>query len=208
MTMTSRNDVGGGGGDSTAGSIDDERPTVPRRRRLPLPAGVVLALCIFLPALRVCGSPTYPITMPPFWSPYVLGALVAVMAAARTPRGMRAARVAISAIVVLTALGFGVLLVGSHQAQPIAVGMFAFAVAFVVVSRRGEPELRAAHATIGVGVGCAPWFALLAFDPDGMWGAWISLAASLALVVGGLEWRRQLRLARVDPVPRAIARTA
>lgn len=206
--MTSRNDVTDGGGDSTPVLDDDERPTVARRRRLPLPAGVVLALCIFLPALRVCGSPTYPITMPPFWSPYVLGALVAVMAAARSPRVMEGVRVAISVIVVLTALGFGVLTIGTIEGSPIGLALFAFAVVFVAIARHGEPELRAAHATIGVGVGCTPWFALLAFDPDGMWGAWISLGASLALIVGGLEWRRQVRLARVDPVPRAIARTA
>jgi hypothetical protein len=201
--MTTRNDTTAGGGDST----DGERPTS-ARRRLALPGGVVLALCIFLPALRVCGSPTYPITMPPFWSPYVLGALVAVMAIARTPRGLRATLIAVAVIYVLNLIGWGVVTMSTLEGAPIGLGMLVLAGAFIALTRRGELELRAAHATLLVGLACTPWFALLAFDPDGMWGAWVSLGASLALVIAGLEWRRQVRLARTEPVPRAIARDA
>jgi len=204
--MTTRNDSGTSGGELTP----DMTPTVPRRKRLALPFGVVLALCIFMPALRVCGTPTYPISMPPFWSPYVLGALVAALAAARTRGGMRGLVIAIASVVAVTAFGWGVVAMSSIEGAAIGVAILAFGVAFVVTVRKGPVEERAARATIGVGIMCTPWFTLLAFDPDGMWGAWVSLVASLALIFAGLDWRRRLRLARADQdaIPRAIARAA
>ena len=190
-----------GGGDST-----DDRPRTARRARgLALPTGVVLALCIFLPALRVCGSPTYPITMPPFWSPYLLGVGIAWLAGARTLRGAAAALVFVKALIVLTAVGWGVVAASSMEGLPIGLAFFAIGALFLAVTRRGPIEERAARATIGAAVICTAWFATLAFDPDGMWGAWISFGASLALVVLGLEWRRRARLERDEPVPRAIA---
>ncbi len=190
-----------GGGDSTG-----DRPRTARRARgLALPTGVVLALCIFLPALRVCGSPTYPITMPPFWSPYLLGVGVAWLAGARTLRGAAAALIFVKALIALTAVGWGVIACWSSDGVPFGAGFLGIGALFLAATHRGPFEERAARATIGTGAICTAWFAALAFDPDGMVGAWISFGASLALVVLGLEWRRRARLDRDEPVPRAIA---
>jgi hypothetical protein len=184
----------------------DERPASTRRlRRLALPTGIVLALCIFAPALRVCNSPAYPIAMPPFWSPYLLGIGIAWLAGARTLRGAAAALVFVKVLIVLSTVGWGVLAVWSVEGLPIGIAFFGFCAAFLALTRRGPFEERAARATIGVGLACTAWFALIAFDPDGLWGAWVSFGASLALSVLGLEWHRRARLDRDDPVPRATA---
>jgi hypothetical protein len=193
-----------GGGDSTS-----DRPRTARRARgLALPAGVVLALCIFLPALRVCGSPTYPIAVPPFWSPYVLGVGVAWLAGARSLRGAAAALVFVKVVMLLTVVGWGVVASASLDGLPFGLAFFAIGALFFAVTHGGPVEERAARATIATGVLCTAWFAMIAFDPDGMIGAWISFGASLALVVLGLEWRRRARLERDEPVPRARAKMA
>jgi hypothetical protein len=206
MTTISRNSATEGGEGSTGG----ERPTVARRqRRFALPAGVVLAVCIFLPALRVCGTPTYPIQMPMFWSPYLLGFAVALLAGARTLRALRPALIMIEIVMGLTVLGYGTAsLFGGGEGVGIAFVIAAVGAGFFKLVRWGGPEDRAAHATIAIGVICTPWFALIAADPEAMFGAWISLAASIGVIAAGLEWRRELRAARREAFPRAIAHAA
>lgn len=56
--------------------------TTTRRRvpRLSIPGGLLLALCLFLPAVRGCDKPVYPYELPLAYGPYVFGLLAALMA--------------------------------------------------------------------------------------------------------------------------------
>jgi len=182
-----------------------DAPTVARRqRRFALPTGLVLAVCIFLPTVRVCGSPTYPISMPPFWTPYLLGIGVAILGGARTLRGVRTGQIFVEVVMAISCLGWGVAaLFGGREGVMAAIVIGSIGAAFFRIARWGTREERAAHLTIFCGLLCTPWFALWAFDADGMFGAWVSLCASIAIFFAGLEWRRELRNKRVDPVPRA-----
>jgi hypothetical protein len=184
-------------------------PACRRQRRLALPAGVVLALCVFLPALRVCGSPTYPVEIPPAWPPYLLGAIVAAMALSRRLETLRGWTTVALLIGAGTGGAFGLIAAWGGRGEGLAWGLGLWLVGglfvWLIVRGRGIEE-RAARTVIGVGALCTPWFALLAFDPDGMIGARVSLAASVALIIAGVEWRRELARARDWPVPPARAR--
>ncbi len=48
-----------------------------RAHLLTIPSGVVLFVCLFLPAATSCDDPITPLELPPFWWPYVIGAIVA-----------------------------------------------------------------------------------------------------------------------------------
>lgn len=192
---------------TTAGEPSTDRGGVPprRSRRLfALPSGVVLVVAIFLPLVKVCDDPAYPIQVPFVWGPYVLGGLIIAMALVRTDRALRALVITAQAIVALQWGGFGIAIL-DDDAAPWGLLLLVTVVAFWFGTRRGDPEVRAANAVIGSGLVCVPWFALFAFDKDGMWGAWVSLGAALAVIASGLEWRRERRLAQLDPVPIARA---
>src|SRR5439155_15369868 len=97
------------GAPTSGAPTDADTPTVARRqRRLALPTGILLAVCLFLPTVRVCGSPTYPITVPPFWTPYLLGIGVAILGGARTLRGLRVGLIFVDVVMGLSVGGWGV----------------------------------------------------------------------------------------------------
>lgn len=170
-----------------------------------LPSGVMLALAIFLPLVQVCDHPAYPIQYPVFWGPYVLGALVIAMALCETTRGLRALVVAAQVVVALQWGGWGVVAIGGGDASGPAWGVLLIGavVAFWYATRRADAEKGGANATIAIGAVCVPWFALFVADPEGMWGAPVSLGAAIVMIIGGLEWRRELRRARAEAMPAA-----
>ena len=179
---------------------------------LAAPAGLVLALCVFLPAVKGCNDPIYPFEVPPAWPPYVLGAIVVAMALTRRLGVLRALTMAALTIATLSGGVFGLLVGWGGRGFELvwALGLGVIAVLLLVGVLRGRgTEERAARMVIGVGVLCTPWFALLAFDPDGLIGVRVSLAASVALIIAGAEWRRELARVRAGthPVPPARARS-
>lgn len=188
-------------GEPSTGS--DKLPPRRSRRLFALPSGVVMVLAIFMPVVKVCGNPTYPIQMPLVWGPYVLGGLVIAMALADRARGLRMLVIMAQIVIALQWGGFGILMFDETTNAPWGLLLLAAVLGFWLFTRRGAPEARAANAVIASGLACVPWFALFAFDKDGLWGAWVSLVAALGLVASGLEWRRELRLARTEPVPTA-----
>lgn len=172
------------------------------RRFFVLPSGVVLAIAIFLPLVKVCGTVEYPIAWPIFWGPYLLGAVAIGMALCGSQRAMRNLVVTAQVIVAAQCGGLGVVTISSGY----GVLLIAAAVGFVLLTRRGDPERRATHALIAGGVMSLAWFAPFIGDPEGLWGAYVSTGAAFALMMSGLEWRRELGKLRVERMPMARAR--
>ena len=78
----------------------------PRRApRLSVPGGLLLALCIFLPAVKGCDKPVYPYEAPLCLGPYLFGLLVAVLALC--PPGKKALIAAYSAWTLGSAAALG-----------------------------------------------------------------------------------------------------
>ncbi|HEY1814606.1 MAG TPA: hypothetical protein VGG74_19780 [Kofleriaceae bacterium] len=169
---------------------------------------VVLVICLFLPALRVCGDPTTPITCPPVYAPY-FGALGIALVALVRRGGLVKLGAAFTVVLdVVTVGGIGALVVeDAHSLLWIPVACATLAAVFVAVSSivRATPSDRAL-ATIAIvhGVATTIWATVLAFDPDGMWGAHVTLFAALALTVTSIVWLREH--ADEPPLPPAIVR--
>lgn len=176
----------------SSSAVDLPRPRVElelgrrRHRRLTVPFGLLLFVCAFLPAVKGCSEPVYPITMPMFWHPYIYGLVLALGAATATVRGLHRTVVALRVVAWLTITGASV------------IATFAGAIAFVeliigaimlgAIGRRGTSERRVAVTAIAVGALSLLWFGLWAATPDAMIGAYVSAIASTGMLVGGLVW--------------------
>jgi hypothetical protein len=180
-------------------------PQLPRRRhrRITGPAGLLLFACMFVPAVRGCHEPIYPIETPMFLPPYLYGLAFACGALALTRRGLRAAILAVRAITVLTILGSIVL-----SALAPAIGLVELlAAAVVVLAIWGDvTERRAATAMALIGAICTVWFAAWTSTPEALIGVELSLVASLGLLFGGLWWLGEAVGKPPIDVPRAVAR--
>jgi hypothetical protein len=182
----------------------DEPPPV-RRRRLAAPPGILLALCMFAPLLRVCGDPVYPVEAPFAWTPYLLGVIVAALAYAQSRRVIKGLVVAAQVILALTALVPGYLAMFTAGKEGFLGGSITLGVgaALVLALAHGSPSVRAANTLIVTGALCTAWFSLFVFSDDAMWGAYLSLATSLAILLLGIEWRRVLAQRRPLWIPAA-----
>ncbi len=176
-----------------------------RHRRITGPAGLLLFVCLFLPAVKGCGEPVYPATMPMFWHPYLYGLVLALGTARATVRSLRHTVVALRILAWLTIVGGAMLLV---VAGPLGLAeLFLGAVLLVVIGRRGcgaspgsagarstayavrsKIERRVALTAVVVGALSLLWFGLWSATPDALVGVYVSVLASAGLLVGGLVW--------------------
>ena len=156
-----------------------------------IPAGALLFACLFLPAVKGCGDqPVYPLEVPYFWHPYLFGAAIAYAAFASTHRSLRRATLvlrsltwivfAASVVLTATSFAFGVVLLG------IAVVLLG------VIGTKGVSEKRIAVAGIAVSVMSLLWFGLWSGSSDAMIGVYASLAASIFLLAGSLQWLSEI----------------
>ncbi|MBA3464798.1 MAG: hypothetical protein H0T46_32995 [Deltaproteobacteria bacterium] len=167
----------------------DVRPYAMHRRHRPLTgtAGILLFVCMFLPALEGCGTTTVlPLELPPFLPPYLYGLAFASAAHARTQRSVIASVVIMRLLATLvTCAGFVVFLVAP------AVGIVELAVGFVLlvaVGGRGYSERRLALTAMIIGAVCTFWFGLWATTAEALIGVYLSLASSVGLLLGGSLW--------------------
>lgn len=188
-----------GGGPPTR---DDLAPRRRARRGLVLPSGVLLLLAAFLPMVKVCDQPAYAIQYPFFWGPHVLGAIAMGLALCSFQRTYTIL-VGVARGVVIAQLGGFALVFLEGDGWPWSAMLAAAITGYWLATRRGQPELRAAHAVLAGGVLCFPWFALFVGDRDTLWGAYVALGASFGLILAGAAWRREFRRAQVDPMPAA-----
>ena len=177
-----------------------------RHRKLTGFAGIVLFACMFLPAVKGCGEPVYPVEMPMFLHPYLFGLAFAIAAVATTTRAMRVSILIIRVLAWLAVAG-GVVCIpygGLFGMVLVMVGLGLVA----AIGASGFSERRAAVATIVVGAASTIWFGFWASSSDALIGAYVSLLSSIGLLTGGVAWLGELATLPEPPIvlPRAIAR--
>lgn len=180
------------------------RRIVPGRRK-PRPllgvSGMVLFICMFLPALRGCESTMTPLDAPPFLPPYVYGLVLAIAALWRTPRGMAFVAVAlrvVSALVVIGSIAVTVL------APPVGMGELLLGSALLaLIGLHDASERRVAVVSLAIGTLCTLWFSFWAVAPDALVGVHLSLVASIGVLAGSLAWLHELVARRRIEMPRA-----
>ena len=157
-----------------------------RHRRVTGPAGLLLFVCLFLPAVKGCSEPVYPVAMPMFWHPYLYGLVLALGTATATVRSLRHTVVALRILAWLTIVGGALLVV---VVGPLGIAELLLGCALLgVIGRSGCSERRAALTAVGVGALSLLWFGLWGATPDALVGVYVSALASVGLVVGGLVW--------------------
>lgn len=159
-----------------------------RVRRQPLLAvpGWLLFVCLFLPTLRVCGDPTMPVQFPPSYAVYLGAAMIAISATATLLATRQRVFTIWIALWSITALGIVAAIIGSEvEAAGLvaAVVFFGFQIWMLMALWRvsWSPRAIAIGCTLHA-VAAVIWNSLLSFDPDGMFGAHLALAASVLLL--------------------------
>lgn len=170
-----------------------------RRTHRPFTAlsGIVLFLCLFLPAVKACNSPVYPYEIPPFCPPYAFGLLIAAVAMVRTRRGLAIALALLRVGIVAMFVG-GIVCIAWAPALAAALCLFA-AVFLAIVGLSRQDERPVAILTITANAIWAVWFVLWCTDNGAMIGVYAALVSSLGMVVGGVIWLGDLALGYVRP---------
>jgi hypothetical protein len=170
---------------------------------------IVLVICVFLPALRVCGDPTAPIAFPPCYAAYFGGLGIALVALARRRALVKLGASISIVLAIVTVGGTAALCVQDVALAAIALAAIAlllaiFAVRAIVRSTPRDGWL--AVIALLQGVGSTIWAVVLAFDKNAMWGATVTLFAALGLVVAALAWLREHAAMDDPPLPAATLR--
>jgi hypothetical protein len=182
-------------------------PVSGTRRHRPLTgtAGILLFVCMFMPAMRGCGeSAVLPLDVPPFLPPYLYGLVFAFVAMTRSPKGVMAGIVALRLLATGVAFaGFVVFLIAP------SVGIVELSVGIVLlatVGSRGFTEHRLALTALIMGAVCTLWFGLWSATADALLGVHLSLASSIGLFLGGGFWFIELLMHPPARMPIAVAR--
>lgn len=178
------------------------RPRIARKHRpLTFVAGLVLFICMFVPASKGCGEPVVPVEMPlALWTPYVYGLAFALIACARTAVGIALATIVLRVLAWLVAVS-GVALLG----EVAAVGVVEIVLGIVLLATIGFrqfSEARLAITGIVISAISVTWFAWWTVTPFALAGMWLSLVSALALFAASLMWMVEIAFAPVT-LPRA-----
>jgi hypothetical protein len=160
-----------------------------RHRRVTALSGVLLFACLFLPAVDACG-PVIPYELPPVAPPYVFGLVFALIAISQTPRALRRGIAALRVVSVLVAVAGLVVMAILPEVGIPELGFGVALLAIIGLSRTSEARIAAA--AIAVAAVSMLWFALWCLDDSARCGAYLSLAGSAGLFVGGVLWLREL----------------
>ena len=175
-------------------------------RRITGVSGAVLFACMFLPAVKGCSEPVYPIEMPIFLHPYLYGLVFAIGAGTLSARGLKLTIHLLRGLSFI-ALAGGTLLVMMYPPLGIVEMLVACAL-LAAIGLSGYSERRVATTAIVVGAGSLLWFGFWVVSPDALVGAYRSAVGSLGLMIGGLVWLGELALRPPEAIvlPPAVAR--
>jgi hypothetical protein len=189
---------------SVAAPVEPIAPgTVARRhRRLTGLSGMLLFACMFLPAVQG-GEPVTPLEAPPALLPYLYGLVFALIAMSRTSRGLAFGVIALRVLAGLFVIGSVVLVVLVPPAGIIELILGTVLLVTVGLSNTTEP--RVAVTGIVISFASIVWFGFLSVTLDALIGVYLSLASSIGLFAGCLDWLRELVVAPAVEVPRAVA---
>lgn len=155
---------------------------------------MVLFACLFLPAVKGCDAPVYPVQTPMFLPPYLYGLAFSLAAMTITVRGMR------HAIRGLRAVTFAALACSAVTlllAPPIGVALlFASVTMLAILGWSGHSERRAAFTALAVSVLCTLWFGLWSATEEAMIGVYLATLGSAGLVAGSLVWIADMSASR------------
>ncbi len=165
-----------------------------RHRRITGPAGAILFACMFLPAVKGCSAPVYPIEAPIFLPPYLFGFAFMLAAWAWTVRGLHRA-VRVMRLVTFASIACStVTLLVAPPVGCVELGISVFVLA--TIGWTGCSEWRLALASLIVGVLGTSWFGLWASSEEALIGVYLAALGSAALVVGACTWLVDLSLQR------------
>lgn len=197
--------------DTAFGAVELPRPRVlpardrRRHRLLTGTSGLLLFVCIFLPAVEGCDRAVVPLEAPAFWPPYLYGLVFAFAALVRTRRGVVGATYALRALSLIV-IGGGVVIAitaGPGGAFLVLYGSIMLA----ATGWGGASEQRLAATALAIASTSSVWFAMWACTPAALLGVELSLASALGLLVGSLAWIREAhRSGRRAPIPVAVLR--
>jgi hypothetical protein len=190
--------------------------TVRRQPLLAIP-GWLLFGCLFLPTLRVCGDPTMPLEFPPSYVVYVGSLVVALLGGARLLRSRQRAMTLLATLWTATVFTLLAIAAGAEMALAgLMIGLLFLGLQIVLT----RAMVRTPWGERAIAIGClvhaviaSGWSALLAFDPEGMWGAHVALGAGLVMILAsGImiarahhELLRRRRETEPAPLPEARA---
>lgn len=157
-----------------------------RHRRITGPAGLLLFLCMFLPAMKGCQETVYPASMPMVWHPYLFGLVLALGAARPTVRHLRYTVLALR-ILAWLAIGGGAFMLVFTGAFGVAASILG-ALLVGTIGRRGCSERRVALTGVAIGAVSLLWFGLWVATPDALIGIYLSVIASTGVLIGSLIW--------------------
>lgn len=163
------------------------------------PAGLLLAICFFLPAVGTGGCVTYPYEAPALAGPYLFGLTVFLSTFKILSQKLKLPHFVIS---ILCSLSLSFFLnwetMSDFTLHPTSIffslvwlGLFA---GLILVFKRGLPfSLRVARITwLTAGI-CIIWFSYWTLKEPPRIGLWLSLVASLFIFLGALLKEREIR---------------
>lgn len=177
-------------------------PSFARRHRpLTFVSGLVLFVCMFLPASKGCGEPVVPVDMPlALWTPYIYGLAFAIIAYARTAAGIAGATIVLRVLAWLVTVS-GVAMLG--ELVPVGVVEIVLGVVLLAtIGFRQISEARLAITGIVISAISVTWFAWWTMTPVALAGMWLSLVSALALFAASLMWMVEIVFVPVA-LPRA-----